>query len=81
MGADVNVALPATGETALYGACYHGHASTVQVLVQSNVDINKCRVDDGTSPLCIASYKGNLEVVKILTQYNADLNQVAILRK
>lgn len=53
-------------------AAYHGHASTVKMLVEKGVDVNVLN-DRGQSPIAGAVFKGYDEVVKVLMEGGADL--------
>lgn len=60
---------------ALCAASKYGHLSVVELLLQSNVDINST-FSGGDAPLHVASKFGEIEVVQYLVQQNADINQV-----
>lgn len=60
------------GDTLIMLAAYHGHASTVKMLVDKGVDVNVLN-DRGQSPIAGAVFKGYDEVVEILVQGGADL--------
>lgn len=53
-------------------AAYHGHASTVKMLVDKGVDVNVLN-DRGQSPIAGAVFKGYEDVVKRLVDGGADL--------
>lgn len=53
-------------------AAYHGHASTVQMLVNKGVEVNVLN-DRGQSPIAGAVFKGYEDVVKVLVEGGADL--------
>jgi len=53
-------------------AAYHGHADTVQVLLEKGADADAIN-DRGQSPIAGAVFKGHDEVVRVLKEGGADL--------
>lgn len=62
----------ATGDTLLMLASYHGHADTVQMLVDAGADVNVLNAR-GQSPIAGAVFKGWDEVVRVLWRAGADV--------
>ncbi|XP_052067759.1 uncharacterized protein LOC127707249 [Mytilus californianus] len=62
-----------SGESPLFIACQKNHKEIVQILIDNEADINKCR-DDGLSPLSVACQKNHKEIVKLLLDNKADTN-------
>jgi ankyrin repeat protein len=72
-GADVGAI--DSGQTALFIASMHGHASVVEALLDQAADINLGRTHDGATPLWVASISGHVSVVKVLLARGAAVNQ------
>jgi len=62
----------AAGDTLLMLASYHGHADTVQMLVDAGSDVNVMNAR-GQSPIAGAVFKGWDEVVRVLWRAGADV--------
>ncbi|KAF2503164.1 ankyrin [Lophium mytilinum] len=60
------------GDTLIMLAAYHGHASTVSMLLELGADPNVLN-ERGQSPLAGAVFKGWDEVVKVLCEGGADM--------
>ena len=72
----VSAGVPATltnaaGDSLLMLAAYHGHAGTVQLLIDLGADVNTLN-DRGQSPLAGAVFKGYADVVRTLLGAGAD---------
>lgn len=72
----VSAGVPATltnaaGDSLLMLAAYHGHAGTVQLLIDLGADVNTLN-DRGQSPLAGAVFKGYADVVRALLAAGAD---------
>ena len=70
---DVDATTRAYGATALIMAAWYGHADIVEMLLQSNANVNAKDKNHRTA-LFYASEYGRTQVVRVLLQYNPDLN-------
>ena len=59
------------GDTLLMLAAYHGHATTVRLILQHGGDANSAN-DRGQTPLAGAVFKGYTEVAQALLEAGAD---------
>ena len=85
-GADVNLPLPAGGETALHKAAIQNRLETMMLLIQRGGDVNrqtkvggKTEMDFfgtvwGEAPLHIAAVAADAEVIEVLINAGADKN-------
>ena len=64
----------------LHAACYEGRAQDVQVLLDSNTDVNHVS-SAGYTPLHIAVAKNNVDLVTLLVDRNADVNNMTSRRQ
>ncbi|YCH19622.1 ankyrin repeat domain-containing protein [Arthrobacter sp. D1-29] len=76
LGSYLDAGAPATmtnaaGDSLLMLAAYHGHAETVQLLLQHGGEANTAN-DRGQTPLAGAAFKGYADVAKVLLQAGAD---------
>ena len=76
LGAYLDAGVPATmtnsaGDSLLMLAAYHGHAGTVQLLLQHGADANTAN-DRGQTPLAGAAFKGYTDVARVLLGAGAD---------
>ena len=62
------------GATRLFIAAQQGHKDVVQVLLDTNVDVNKAQ-NDGVIALFIAAEQVHKDVVQVLRDTNADVNE------
>ncbi|GAB7360546.1 hypothetical protein MBLNU230_g0431t1 [Neophaeotheca triangularis] len=60
------------GDTLVMLAAYHGHADTVQMLIDQGADLDVLN-DRGQSPVAGAVFKGFGEVVRVMAAAGADL--------
>lgn len=72
----ISAGVPATltnaaGDSLLMLAVYHGHAGTVQLLIDLGADVDTLN-DRGQSPLAGAVFKGYADVVRTLLAADAD---------
>jgi uncharacterized protein len=71
---DAGVAVDLTnhkGDSLLMLAAYHGHAETVQALLQRGADPNRAN-DRGQTPLAGAVFKAEVDVLRVLVAGGAD---------
>jgi ankyrin repeat protein len=61
----------AAGDSLLMLAAYHGHAETVQLIVQHGGDPDAAN-DRGQTPLAGAAFKGYTDVARVLLDAGAD---------
>jgi ankyrin repeat protein len=61
----------AAGDSLLMLAAYHGHADTVQLILQHGAEADKAN-DRGQTPLAGAAFKGYTDVAKVLLDAGAD---------
>lgn len=76
LGAYLDAGVPATltnsaGDSLLMLAAYHGHAGTVQLLLQHGAEANTAN-DRGQTPLAGAAFKGYTDVARVLLGAGAD---------
>src|SRR5207253_9555368 len=64
-GADVRVAMPATGQTALMWATAGGHLDVIRELIVRGADVHVPSTI-GSTPLLFAARNGDIEAAKIL---------------
>jgi ankyrin repeat protein len=62
------------GETALYGAAFHGQVEAIRALLQAGADINRAD-NTGETALHQAAECGRVEAVRALLQAGADINR------
>lgn len=63
------------GLTALHWSSYYGQYNTVELLINSNADVNKLGPDE-ESPLILAASGGHHDVVKLLLNHGALVDHV-----
>jgi ankyrin repeat protein len=61
----------AAGDSLLMLAAYHGHAETVQLILEHGAEANSAN-DRGQTPLAGAAFKGYADVARILLDAGAD---------
>ncbi|BCW79580.1 ankyrin repeat domain-containing protein [Arthrobacter sp. NicSoilC5] len=76
LGAYLDAGVPATmtnsaGDSLLMLAAYHGHAGTVELLLQHGAEANTAN-DRGQTPLAGAAFKGYTDVARVLLGAGAD---------
>ena len=72
-GADINLAAPSDGTTALHFACKNGRYPMVRALLQNEASVTAVD-ENGETPLHYACARGDASIVRILMQYNANPN-------
>ena len=83
-GAEVDLALPAGGETALHKAAVQNRAGAARLLIEHGADVNRRTKDGGKTempafqvmreetPLHIAAVRSDEELIRILLEAGAD---------
>ncbi|XP_078693694.1 uncharacterized protein LOC144923203 [Branchiostoma floridae x Branchiostoma belcheri] len=69
-GDDINV----SGRTALFFACFAGHAAVVRLLIREGASLTKRSSETSSAPLHVAAARGHTEVVELLVQHGAKLD-------
>ena len=62
------------GTTPLYGACEHGHAACVRVLLSHGANPNARQQTSGGTPLHVAAAHGYVEIARILLDLGAGVD-------
>ena len=83
-GADVNLAMPVGGETALHDAAVQGHTDAVELLIEAGADVNRTANSNaptsmftgrklaGETPLHFAAEFGDAAMIAALLEAGAD---------